>query len=209
RKGDLKGALADFDKAIKLDPNDSVAYYNRAYAKRLSKNFKGALADYNRVIELDAQNADAYYNRGNVKAMNLNDPTGAIADYDRAIEINPENSHAYYNRAVSKKEKGDKPGSDADFKRAGEIDPELAPPTLNTITLLDGKFKIDVPSDFKRDPDNTNEPKTLAKFSHKGEGGAWGTVLRGTHGLAPDELEGYLKKRVDEYSKGFKWLPKD
>ena len=51
------------------------------------------------------------------------------------------------------------------------------------------------------------DPKTLAKFS--GPDGAWGTVLRGTHGLTPDKLDGYLKMRVAEYSKGFKWLPKD
>jgi hypothetical protein len=209
RKGDLKGALADFDKAIKLDPKDSTAYYNRAYAKRLKKDFKGALADYNRTIELDPNNAEAFYNRANVKAMNLNDVPGAIPDYDRAIELNPQHSHAYYNRAIAKKLTGDKAGSDADHKRAGEIDPELAPPTQNTVTLLDGKFKIDVPSDFTRDPDDPKEPKTLAKFSHKGEGGAWGDVNRGTHGLTPEELEGYLNKRVAEYTKGFKWMPKD
>ncbi len=33
--------------------------------------------------------------------------------------------------------------------------------------------------------------------------------MRGTHGLTPDKLEGYLKNRVAEYSKSFKWLPKD
>jgi tetratricopeptide (TPR) repeat protein len=209
KKGDLKGAMADFDKAIKLDPKDAVAYYNRAYAKRLKKDFNGALADYNRTIELDPANADAFYNRGNVKAMNLKDIDGAIADFDRTIELNPEHSHAYYNRAIAKKLKGDKAGSDADYKRAGEIDPALAPPTVNTVTLLDGKLKIDIPSDFKREADDPKEPKTLAKFSHEGEGGAWGTVLRGTHGLTPDQLQDYLNKRVAEYTKGFKWLPKD
>ena len=209
RKGDLKGAIADFDLAIKHDPNDSAAYSNRAYAKRLKKDFKGALADYDRTIELDPNNADGLYNRGNVKAMNLSDLDGAIADYDRAIQLNPQYSHAYYNRAVAKREKGDKAGAEADFKRAGEIDPELAPPTINTVTLLDGKFKIDVPSDFKREADDPKEPKTLAKFEHNGEGGAWGTVLRGTHGLTPEGLDGYLKKRVAEYDKGFKWMPKD
>jgi hypothetical protein len=78
-----------------------------------------------------------------------------------------------------------------------------------TITLLDGKFRIDVPADFKREPDDPKKPKTLAKFEHDGEGGAWGTVLRGTHGLTPEQLDDYLKKRVAEYSKGFKWMPKD
>lgn len=77
-----------------------------------------------------------------------------------------------------------------------------------TVALLDGKFKIDITPDFKREADDPKEPKTLAKFEHNGEGGAWGDVNRGTHGLTPEQLEGYLKMRVAEYSKGFKWLPK-
>jgi hypothetical protein len=77
----------------------------------------------------------------------------------------------------------------------------------NAVSLLDGKLKLNIPPDFSRDPDDLKEPKTIAKFS--GPDGAWGTVLRGTHGLTPDKLEGYLKMRVAEYNKGFKWLPKD
>jgi hypothetical protein len=76
-----------------------------------------------------------------------------------------------------------------------------------TVSLLEGKLKLDVPSDFSRDADDPKSPKTLAKFT--GPDGAWGEVLRGTHGLTPDKLEGYLKMRVAEYSKGFNWLPKD
>ena len=76
------------------------------------------------------------------------------------------------------------------------------------VSLLDGKLTLDVPPDFARDPDDPKEPKTLAKFSHRGEGGAWGTVLRGTHGMKPEEVDGYMKKRVAEYSRGFN-LPKD
>ena len=79
--------------------------------------------------------------------------------------------------------------------------------TGGTVTLLDGKLKIDIPPDFKREPNDPKEPKTLAKFAR--EDGAWGTVLRGTHGLTPEQLDGYMKMRVGEYSKGFKWLPKD
>ena len=86
--------------------------------------------------------------------------------------------------------------------------PSQSPATAgDAITLLDGKFKIDIPPDFKREPNDPKEPKTLAKFAR--EDGAWGTVLRGTHGLTPDKLDGYMKMRVAEYSKGFKWLPKD
>ncbi len=76
-----------------------------------------------------------------------------------------------------------------------------------TVSLLDGTLKLAIPPDFSRDPADPKTPKTLAKFS--GPDGAWGEVLRGTHGLTPDKLEGYLKMRVAEYSKGFNWLPKD
>jgi len=222
KNGDLDGAIADFTRAIKVNPRDDAPYYNRAQAKWLKKDAAGAIADYTRAIELGSQNPAAYNNRGNARADN-NDWDGAIADYTRAIELKPDYARAYYNRAVVKKDKGDATGAEADFKHAQELDPELvskesvADSSSNraagnggpgtTVSLLDGKLKIDIPSDFSRDPDDPKDPKTLAKFS--GPDGAWGAVLRGTHGLTPDKLEGYLKMRVAEYSKGFKWLPKD
>jgi tetratricopeptide (TPR) repeat protein len=218
KEGNFDGAIADFTRAIELNPKDDAPYYNRAQAKRLKKDAAGAIADYTRAIELGSTNPAAYNNRGNARAEN-NDRDGAIADYTRAIELKPDYARAYDNRAVAKKEKGDTTGAAADFKTTEKLDPELVseesatdskdnrPSGATTVTLLDGKLKIDLPADFSRDPDDPKDPKTLAKFS--GPDGAWGTVLRGTHGLAPDKLEGYLKMRVAEYSKGFKWLPKD
>ncbi len=197
---------------------DDAPYYNRAQAKRLKKDSAGAIADYTRAIELGSTNPAAYNNRGNARAEN-NDRDGAIADYTRAIELKPDYARAYYNRAVTKQAKGDATGAKADFKTAAKLDPDLAgeesaadskdnsPSGTTTASLLDGKLKIDLPADFSRDPDDPKDPKTVAKFS--GPDGAWGAVLRGTHGLTPDKLDGYLKMRVAEYSKGFKWLPKD
>jgi tetratricopeptide (TPR) repeat protein len=218
KEGDLDGAIADFTRAIELNPKDDAPYYNRAQAKRLKKDATGAIADYTRAIELGSTNPAAYNNRGNARAEN-SDQAGAIADYTRAIELKPDYARAYYNRAVTKGAKGDKSGAEADFKMARKLDPELASeesaadPKENgssgatTVSLLEGKLKLDIPSDFSRDPDDPKEPKTVAKFS--GPDSAWGTVLRGTHGLTPDKLEGYLKMRVAEYNKSFKWLPKD
>jgi tetratricopeptide (TPR) repeat protein len=218
KAGDLDGAIADFTRAIELNPKDDAPYYNRAQAKRLKKDPAGAVADYTRAIELGSQNPAAYNNRGNARAEN-NDRDGAIADYTHAIELKPDYARAYYNRAVAKQEKGDATGAAADFKSAEKLDPELGSEEsaadsktnrssgVTTVSLLDGKLKLDLPSDFSRDPDEPKNPKTLAKFS--GPDGAWGEVLRGTNGLTPDKLDGYLKTRVAEYSKGFKWLPKD
>ena len=216
KQGDLDGAIADFNRAIELNPKDDAPYYNRAQAKRLKKDTAGAIADYTRAIELGSTNPAAYNNRGNARSEN-NDNDGAISDYTRAIELKPDYARAYYNRAVTKEAKGDKTGADADFKMARKLDPELASEQsaadskdngssgATTVSLLDGKLKLDIPSDFSRDPDDLKNPKTIARFS--GPDGAWGEVLRGTHGLTPDKLEGYLKQRVAEYTKGFP-LPK-
>src|SRR5262249_39533433 len=215
KNGELDGAIADFDRAIELNPKDDAPYYNRAQARRLKNDTAGAIADYTKAIELSSTNPAAYNNRGNARAENK-DRDGAIADYTRAIELKPDYARAYYNRAMLKKEKGDAGGAAADFKRAQKLDPELvseesAPDSSSdratadggakgtTVSLLDGKLKFDLPSDFSRDPDDPKDPKTVAKFS--GPDGAWGGVLRGTHGLTPDQLEGYLKMRVAEYSK--------
>jgi tetratricopeptide (TPR) repeat protein len=218
KEGDLDGAIGDFTRAIELNPKDDAPYYNRAQAKWLKKDAAGAIADYTRAIELGSTNPAAYNNRGNARAEN-NDRDGAIADYTRAIQLKPDYARAYYNLAVTKQAKGDATGAEADFKTAEKLDPELAsersatdskdnrPSGATIVSLLDGKLKLDIPSDFSRDPDDPKDPKTLAKFS--GPDGAWGIVLRGTHGLTPDKLDGYLKMRVAEYSKGFKWLPKD
>src|SRR5205823_1178232 len=218
QNGDLDGALADFNRAIELNPKDDAPYYNRAQARRLKNDTAGAIADYTRAIELGSTNPAAYNNRGNARAEN-NDRDGAIADYTRAIELKPDYARAYYNRAVTKQAKGDAAGAKADFKTAEKLDPELASDEsaadskknassgVTTVSLLDGKLKLNLPSDFSRDTDDSKNPKALAKFS--GPDGAWGEVLRGTHGLTPDKLEGYLRMRLAEYSKGFKWLPKD
>ncbi len=198
RKDDLDGAIADFDRAIELDPRNAVAYYNRGHAKWVRKDTAAALADCSRAIELDPKCPEAYFERGTLRGR-IKDSDGAIADLTRAIELKPDYVLAYYNRGIAKKAKGDQAGADADFKSAA---------AGNKVSLLDGKLTIDLPPDFSRDPDDPKEPKTIAKFSGPADG-AWGTVLRGTHGLTPEQLEGYLKKRVAEYSKGFKWLPKD
>jgi tetratricopeptide (TPR) repeat protein len=206
KKGDLVGAVADFDRAIKVDPKNAVAYYNRAHAKRLKKDAAGALADYNRAIEIDPQLAEAYFERGAAKAKSK-DTDGAIADFSRAIELKSDYTLAYYNRGIAKKAKGDEAGAEADFKSAA---------AANKVSLLDGKLTIDIPPDFAREPDDPAHPKTIAKFSGPPDG-AWGEVLRGTHGLAPQQLDDYLKKRVAEYSKDFpvpkgahlQWLKKE
>jgi len=124
-KGDLDGAIADYNRAIELNPKDARAYYNRGIAKRAKGDLDGAIADFSRAIELDPKYAIAYNNRGIAKD-DKGDLDGAIGDYNRAIELDPKHAVAYNNRGFDKEARGDLDGAIADYNRAIELDPKLA-----------------------------------------------------------------------------------
>ena len=63
-QGKHEEAIADYTKAIELDPNYTVAYKNRGWIYYLQENYEQAIADYAKVIELDDRNSLAYNNRG-------------------------------------------------------------------------------------------------------------------------------------------------
>ena len=122
---DYYGAIADYTKAIELNPNYADAYNNRGNAKENLKDYYGAIADYNKVIELNPNDADAYYNRG-ISKEKLKDNYGAIADYTKAIELNPNDASAYYNRGNAKENLKDNYGAIADYTKAIELNPNYA-----------------------------------------------------------------------------------
>ncbi len=90
-------AIADYDRAIALDPNDANAYHNRGLAYRNINEYHKAIADYDRAIALDPDYRNAYHNRG-LTYYNLNEYQKAIADYDRAIALDPNFALAKENR---------------------------------------------------------------------------------------------------------------
>ena len=119
-KKDYYGAVADYTKAIEINPNDANAYINRGNSKNNLEDYYGAIADYTKAIEITPNDAAAYYNRGFVKS-NLKDNYGAIADYTKAIEINPNYADAYNNRGIAKEIIGDLNGACTDWKKAVEL----------------------------------------------------------------------------------------
>ena len=123
--GDLDGAIADYNRAIRLNPKESAAYNNRRLAKEGRGDLNGAIADYSRAVQLNPKDAFAYNNRGNAKAAK-GDFNGAIADYDRAIRLDPKYANAYYDRGLAKKKKNDFAGAISDYNRVIELDPKMA-----------------------------------------------------------------------------------
>jgi tetratricopeptide (TPR) repeat protein len=88
RKGDFQGALADFNRAIEIDPKYAIAYYGRGFVTAEKRqDIQAALADFNRAIELDPNNAVAYCARGVLKHEYLSDKSGDVLDLQTAAKL--------------------------------------------------------------------------------------------------------------------------
>lgn len=124
-KGDSDGAIADFTKAVELNPQFAEAYYNRGVARFHKGDADGAIADYTRAIEIAPRLARAYYGRGDAR-YHKHDDDGAIADFTRAVEIDPRWAKAYSRRGDVRFDKGDDDGAVADHTKAIGIDPGYA-----------------------------------------------------------------------------------
>jgi tetratricopeptide (TPR) repeat protein len=85
---DVKGAIADYTMAIESEPDEPYAYFDRAAARDVLKDYAGAIDDYTKAIELNPENARGYCSRGAARHK-MRDYAGAIADYTTAIALPP------------------------------------------------------------------------------------------------------------------------
>jgi CHAT domain-containing protein/Tfp pilus assembly protein PilF len=97
--GDFVGAIASYDKAIEIKPDDNLAWYNRGIALRNLGRFEDAIASYDKAIKIKSDFHQAWLNRG-IALRNLGQFEEAIASFDKAIEIKPDNDSAWINRGA-------------------------------------------------------------------------------------------------------------
>ena len=90
-------AIADYTKAIDLDPKLAMAYNNRGNAYFGLQQYDKAITDCTKAIDLDPKLAMAYYNRGNAYS-GLQQFDKAITDCTKAIDLDPKLAMAYNNR---------------------------------------------------------------------------------------------------------------
>jgi len=130
-KSDYETAILFYTKAIDISPEFSLAYLQRGFARKFTKDFSGAIKDFDKAIESKGLLNDAilgnfnleqaYWNRGQSKGLK-NDILGAIRDYDKVIELNPKFINAYLERSHTKIAIEDFQGAISDCNKVIEID---------------------------------------------------------------------------------------
>ena len=86
QQGRFDDAIAEYSKAIELDPNLAEAYGNRGNAWRALGEVQRAIADYAEAILLNPQDAGAYAGRA-LAYTSLGKDRSAEQDIDKAVEL--------------------------------------------------------------------------------------------------------------------------
>ena len=123
REKDFDSAVAAFSEVLRLDPNHSSAWYNRALARQRKGDAKGALADYSKAIAIAPDRPEAYFNRGLVQ-YELGAHEAALADFSEAIRRDPKDAAAFHARAVVHRELGRSEKARLDVEAARRLDPD-------------------------------------------------------------------------------------
>ena len=87
--GSFDKAMADYEKAIALNPLDSEAYNNRGVAFAKIGQLDKAIADFDKAIALNPSLSEAYLNRGRTHLM-TNNKESAVSDLKKACTLGSE-----------------------------------------------------------------------------------------------------------------------
>jgi len=131
-------AIATASEAIRLDPKNAIAFYNRGFAYWRKGDDDRAIADFSETIRLNPNYIDAFGNRGNAYERK-GDHDRAIADYNEVIRRVPKNAIAFYNRGRSYARKADDDRAIADYNEAIRLNPDYADALGNRGNAYDRK----------------------------------------------------------------------
>ncbi|MGL1886450.1 MAG: hypothetical protein OCD76_08040 [Reichenbachiella sp.] len=165
-EGDEVGAIEDFNTAMKLSPNHTVAIYKKALVHFKKEKFKESARELTMLINslesfetemvvykgvsfhdfggnqifavstLQELLADVYAHRAIIYDK-LGYKTSALVDFDKAIELNEHDPNYYVNRGVFRLDRGNKTGAIYDFRTALKINPHHTAALYNLSFLVD------------------------------------------------------------------------
>jgi tetratricopeptide (TPR) repeat protein len=122
RSGKNGEAMAEFEKALALDPYNVQALYGCGLIHQAEKRHAEAIEDFSAVHGLVPQRADPLIARA-TSYLALDKVKEAATDLDEAVQSDPSNGHAWSMRGLAYEKLGDKAKAAASYNRAIAIRP--------------------------------------------------------------------------------------
>ena len=192
--GKLEEAVADYDKALSLLPENKGILFNKALAEEELKNYDTAQECYSQLLKAHPRFDSGYIGRARLY-LAQGDTISALADLDKAIELNKNAINAYVIRAdISIKREKDYERALEDMNEAIKLQPHYAGFFINRAFLrynLDDYFGAMADYDYAISLDPTN---VVAYFNR-------GLLLAEVHGndRAIQDFTKVLQLNTDDF----------
>ncbi|MDB9477290.1 serine/threonine-protein kinase, partial [Dolichospermum circinale CS-537/03] len=116
-------AIASFDKAIAIQPNNPNFWNDRGNALGRLEKYKEAITSYDKAIAIQPNYYESWSKRG-LALCYLQREEEAISSFDKAIAIQPDYTHAWFNRGNSLHELEKYEEAIASYDKAIAIEPD-------------------------------------------------------------------------------------
>lgn len=136
--GQFKEAVADFGRAIELDPKDEWSLANRGISQVWLGDYAAATKDLDAVMALNSKNAVVPRARGLI-AERKGQWAEAVAAYTQALALEDGNSFSLGHRAIANRAAGNSDAALADAAASLKLDPRWTDLYMLRATILRGK----------------------------------------------------------------------
>jgi len=122
KSGNNEAALAEFERALALDPYNVRALYGRGLIRQAEKEHQQAIEDFTAANGLSPQKAEPLLARAN-SYFALDKAKEAVADLDEAVQADANSALAWSSRGAAYERLGDKANASASYSRALALRP--------------------------------------------------------------------------------------
>ena len=123
------------ERAILIDPQNTLAKYNLARIQQTNDSSEKLVHTYDNILKDQPGFSEAYAKRGLAK-LKTGDLAGALLDYDSAIYFKSEDPLLWLNRGMIRMKLDDLPGAYSDLTKAIDLRPNLEDAFLNRGNVL-------------------------------------------------------------------------
>ena len=183
-KDDPAAALAEYDNAVRLDPNNPQNYCLRGRLFLQGEFAKEAIADFDRAIELAPGLTIGYFGRAHARYIQHNF-ADAVDDYSVVLRLDDQHARALIERGHCLAQLGEAEAAETDRLAALALDPSLAksgPKYGNAIPKAPAPADMNMPEEPAVAYVDDSPAKPAAPIaSESGAPSAFGALFAGDH----------------------------